>query len=232
MEEVKVENKKEKKQARKWYTVAGAIVVFSALILVMLYAIFCFVFPNTKVVGVSMKPTLNNYEELIDGRDDSYYEESEFQDTIYVNRFNKGGVGDVVVLTKDGKNVVKRIIATSNQTLTLKKEADGYYYFYRDGDKLNEEYIKDRTAMNESFYIQFMAVYHNSTITIQDGCVFVLGDNRGFSYDCADYDYKIYTRDNIVGKVTIQLDKDDNIFSWLWRSFWGLFGLTEATNDV
>ena len=70
MEEVK-EEKKQKKEGRKWYTVAGAIVVFSLLIVVMLYAIFCFIFPSTKVVGVSMKPTLNNYEELIEGKDDS-----------------------------------------------------------------------------------------------------------------------------------------------------------------
>ena len=129
MEEVK-EEKKQKKEGRKWYTVAGAIVVFSLLILVMLYAIFCFVFPSTKVVGVSMKPTLNNYFELEDGKDDAYYEESPYQDKIYVNRFDKGGVGDVIVLNKEGKNVVKRIIAKSNQKLRLQKDGE-YYYFYR-----------------------------------------------------------------------------------------------------
>ena len=111
MEEIK-KTKNEGKMGRKWYTVAGAIVVFSLLIVVMLYAIFCFVFPSTKVVGVSMKPSLNNYVELVDGKDDAFYEESEFQDTIYVNRFNKGSVGDIIALNKDGKNVVKRIIAT------------------------------------------------------------------------------------------------------------------------
>ena len=226
MEEVKT-TKKEEKTRRKWYTVAGAIVVFSLLIVVMLYAIFCFIFPSTKVVGVSMKPTLNNYEELIEGKDDSFYEESIFQDTIYVNRFNKGKVGDVVVLNKDGKNVVKRIIATGNQTLKLQKEADGYYYFYRDGEKLNEEYVKDRRAMNITYYGKFLATYGGDTITIQDGCYFVLGDNRGYSYDCASYDYKVFTKDSVIGVVSIQLDYEDNIIAWLWRSFWGLFGLEE-----
>ena len=226
MEEIK-KTKNEEKTGRKWYTVASAIVVFSLLIVVMLYAIFCFIFPSTKVVGVSMKPMLNNYEELLDGKDDEFYEESEFQDTIYVNRFNKGSVGDVIVLDKDGKNVVKRIIATSNQTLSLQKESDGYYYFYRDGEKLEEEYIKNREAMNITYYGKFLATYGSDTITIQDGCVFVLGDNRGYSYDCASYDYKIFTKDTIIGRVTIQLDYEDNILAWLWRNFWGLFGLSE-----
>lgn len=234
MEEVK-EEKKQKKEGRKWYTVAGAIVVFSLLILVMLYAIFCFVFPSTKVVGVSMKPTLNNYLELENGRDDGYYEESPYQDTIYVNRFDKGDVGDVIVLNKDGKNVVKRIIAKSNQKLRLQKDGE-YYYFYRGTkqengewsfEKLEEEYINDRSAMNFSYYTKFMSTYQSEEITIQDGCVFVLGDNRGYSYDCSSYDYKIYTKDTIVGKVTIRLDCEDNIGSWLWRNFWGLFGLTQ-----
>ena len=223
----KIEKNKNEQTGRKWYTVAGAIVVFSLLIVVMIYAIFCFVFPSTKVVGVSMKPSLNNYVDLVDGKDDSFYEESIFQDTIFVNRFNKGGVGDIVVLNKDGKNVVKRIIATSNQTLSLKKEADGYYYFYRDGEKLEEEYINDRSAMNITYYGKFLATYGSDTIKIKDGCVFVLGDNRGYSYDCASYDYKIYTKDTIVGTVAIQLDYEDNIISWLWRNFWGLFGLEE-----
>lgn len=234
MEEVK-EEKKQKKEGRKWYTVAGAIVVFSLLILVMLYAIFCFVFPSTKVVGVSMKPTLNNYFELEDGKDDAYYEESPYQDKIYVNRFDKGGVGDVIVLNKEGKNVVKRIIAKSNQKLRLQKDGE-YYYFYRGTkqdngewsfEKLEEEYINDRSAMNISYYTKFLSTYQSEEITIQDGCVFVLGDNRGHSYDCASYDYKIYTKDTIVGKVAIKLDNEDNIFSWLWRNFWGLFGLSQ-----
>ena len=94
----KIEKNKNEQIGRKWYTVAGAIVVFSLLIVVMIYAIFCFVFPSTKVVGVSMKPSLNNYVDLVDGKDDSFYEESIFQGTIFVNRFNKGGVGDIVVL--------------------------------------------------------------------------------------------------------------------------------------
>lgn len=230
MEEVvnkKSKKSLEAKQPRKWYTVASAIVLFVALILVMLYAVFNFVFPRTNVVGVSMKPMLNNYAELLDGQSDEYYEESPYQDTIYVNRFNKGSVGDVVVLTKEGKNVVKRIIATSGQTLSLKKQEDGYYYFFRDGEKLVEEYIKDRAGMNLAYYTKFLSTYGSDTITIQDGCYFVLGDNRAYSFDCNSYDYRIYTKDKIIGKVTIILEYNDNIFSYLWRAFWGLFGLTE-----
>ena len=115
-EEVVVsQEKKEKvKKKRRWYNIVSAVFAFVLLAFVMAYAVFCFIFPSTNVVGVSMKPTLNEYTELLEGQPDEYYETSPYQDKIYVNRFDKGGLDDVVVVKREGKNVVKRIIATAS----------------------------------------------------------------------------------------------------------------------
>ncbi len=220
------QEKKEKvKKKRRWYNIVSAVFAFILLAFVMAYAIFCFIFPSTKVVGVSMKPTLNSYTELLEGQPDEYYEASVYQDKIYVNRFDKGGLDDVVVVKKEDKNVVKRIIATPGQTLKLVKESDGFYYYYRDGIKLEETYIKSRAEMNYAYYGKFKATYGTDEITIQEGCLFVLGDNRGYSYDCAGYHYSQIKTNNVVGKVCIQLEYNENIFGYFWYGFWGLFGV-------
>lgn len=220
------QEKKEKvKKKRRWYNIVSAVFAFILLAFVMAYAIFCFIFPSTKVVGVSMKPTLNSYTELLEGQPDEFYETSVYQDKIYVNRFDKGGLDDVVVVKKEDKNVVKRIIATPGQTLKLVKESDGFYYYYRDGVKLEETYIKSRAEMNYAYYGKFKATYGTDEITIQEGCLFVLGDNRGYSYDCAGYHYSQIKTSNIVGKVCIQLEYNENIFGYFWHGFWGLFGI-------
>lgn len=84
--------------------------------------------------------------------------------------------GDVVVLTQESyqeDSIVKRVIATGGQQVDV-NYADGVVYV--DGEALEEDYIKE-TMLTPSYG---EGLNH---ITVPEGCIFVMGDNRNQSAD-------------------------------------------------
>ncbi len=92
--------------------------------------------------------------------------------------------GDVVVISKDsfddGKPIVKRVIATEGQTVDIDFEAGAVFV---DGEALSEPYINNPTNSNWGTHFP---------LTVAEGCIFVLGDNRVVSRD---------SRDPVIGQV-------------------------------
>ena len=101
--------------------------------------------------------------------------------------------GDVIVASKqsfaDGAPIVKRIIATEGQTVDI-DFASGTVYV--DGTALNEPYIYSPTTVPEG--TQF-------PLTVDEGCYFVMGDNRGVSKDSRSTEIGLIDRREILGKV-------------------------------
>ncbi len=83
--------------------------------------------------------------------------------------------GDVVVASKEsfknGEPIIKRIIATEGQIVDIDFNAG---IVYVDGEALDEPYTLTDTNLEEG--IQF-------PLTVDEGCVFVMGDNRNESKD-------------------------------------------------
>ena len=83
--------------------------------------------------------------------------------------------GDIVVISKEtfdnGKPIVKRVIATEGQTVDIDFD-NGIVYV--DGIALKEDYIHSLTTVDEGT---------DFPLTVKEGCIFVLGDNRGVSLD-------------------------------------------------
>ena len=92
--------------------------------------------------------------------------------------------GDIVVISKkafdNGSPIVKRVIATEGQKVDIDFE-NGIVYV--DDVPLDEPYINSLTTMNEG---------NSFPLTVENDCIFVLGDNRGVSRD---------SRDPIIGQV-------------------------------
>ena len=101
--------------------------------------------------------------------------------------------GDIVVISKEsfdnGKPIVKRVIATEGQIVDIDFE-NGIVYV--DGLPLEEDYTHTLTTVDEG--TQFPLI-------VEEGCVFVLGDNRGVSLDSRNPDIgQIDTRE-VLGRA-------------------------------
>ena len=83
--------------------------------------------------------------------------------------------GDIVVASMDrfrgGEAIVKRVIATEGQTVDIDFRSG---IVYVDGVALEEDYIYTPTHLSEG--VEFPLV-------VEEGCVFLMGDNRGDSRD-------------------------------------------------
>lgn len=191
-----------------------------SIILVALFCLPCVVFNiffcQIKVIGVSMKPTFNI--NLTDGLSEEEYMASPYQDTVIISRILESEVGDIVIVSYNNRYIVKRLIAKGGQKVTLKREeGTELYAYYVDGVKLNEPYIGENyLKMSTQYFWDFRLRVADETgtdeasITVPEGKIFVLGDNRGVSQD--SHRFGCLEESKIFGKVVTYYQYDSNLF--------------------
>ena len=124
--------------------------------------VFTFLIRLIGVDGHSMVPTLQNGDRLL------------VLSSLLDNDYE---YGDIVVLREESfleEPIVKRVIATEGQTVDIDFEAG---IVYVDGQVLDEPYINEPTYMEEGTEFP---------LTVPEGCIFVMGDNRNHSSDSRD----------------------------------------------
>ena len=144
--------------------------------------LFSLCFRVVIVSGPSMKDTLHHGDLLI-----------VLGDLFY----NVPEIGDVVVVSKstfdNGKPIIKRVIAQEGQTVDI--DFDSGIVFV-DGRALSEPYCLTPTNLYEG--VDF-------PITVPDGCVFVMGDNRNESKDSRSSDIGMVDTREIIGRAVFLL---------------------------
>ena len=112
------------------------------------------------------------------------------------NLFGDPERGDVVVfhtgLQTDGgqdKNLIKRIIGLPGDTVEI---IDGYVYL--NGEKLDETYINEQGISGQM-----------EPVTVPEGKLFCMGDNRRVSLDSRDESVGCVSRDEILGRVFVRI---------------------------
>ena len=105
--------------------------------------------------------------------------------------------GDIIVASKksfnDGEPIIKRVIATEGQTVDIDFDAG---IVYVDGVALVEDYTYTPTTVQEGIVFP---------ITIADGCIFVMGDNRNGSKDSRHPDIGMIDTREVLGKAVFLL---------------------------
>ncbi len=152
------------------------------LVLTVFMLIYVLCFRTVVVSGSSMKDTLHDGDRLILISSFLYPEPKQ---------------GDVVVASKDsfrnGECIIKRVIATEGQTVDINFDTGEVYV---DEVLLDEEYIYSGTYMEEGM---------SFPLTVADGCVFVMGDNRMESLDSRNPVIGMIDCREILGRAVLLL---------------------------
>lgn len=101
--------------------------------------------------------------------------------------------GDIIVASKDsfkdGEPIIKRVIATEGQEVDIDFAAG---IVYVDGMPLEEDYIKSLTTLQEGM---------NFPLVVDEGCIFVMGDNRGVSKDSRNPEIGLIDTREVLGRA-------------------------------
>jgi signal peptidase I len=124
--------------------------------------------------------------------------------------------GDIVVASMDrfweGKPIVKRVIATEGQTVDIDFNAG---IVYVDGVALEEEYTFTPTNLSEGTRFP---------LVVEEGCLFLMGDNRNESRDSRDPSIGQVDRREILGKAVFLLVPGSGSYKHPVQKDWGRIG--------
>ena len=165
--------------------------IISACCVLILFSFFTRI---CRVSGDSMLNTLYNNEMLI------------VSDVLYTPER-----GDIIVFHQTGdlnEPVVKRVIATEGEWIDIEAGSNGLVVTIYDSNKENPQ------VLQEDYANYFKGVgYYNYTeypVKVPEGCIFVMGDNRGNSLDSRSDSIGFVDVRRVLGKVVcrvLPLDK-------------------------
>lgn len=157
------------------------IVSICAGAVVAVALVFIFLFRTVGVVGSSMYPTLSDTDRIILT---ASYGEPQNGDIIVSCQPCEDPVPDVLV---------KRVIATEGQTVDIDFEQG---IVYVDGVALDEPYVNELTYDREDF---------SGEVTVPEGHLFVMGDNRNKSTDSRDNRVGFIREEYVLGKALFRI---------------------------
>ncbi len=168
----KKENKKDKNTMSSF--LKDAIVVILAA-LVLAFVLRTFVVDSRIVPTASMYPTVEVNDRILVNR--------------FIYRFTDIERGDIIVFkaeaeTGQKEDLLKRVIALPGETVKIVNQA-----VYIDGEPLEEPYLVDYPG------------YDFAEVTVPEGKLFVLGDNRNNSNDSHHWSYPFIDITDVKGKA-------------------------------
>ena len=174
---------REAKRPAGWKTEVYTLLNDAVYILLAITLLFVLLIRLVTVSGPSMTPTLLDRDYV----------------AVLSNVFYRNvEPGDVVVARvpsfDEQEPIVKRVIATEGQVVDITYDAYGVGTVYVDGQALTEPYINEAMLYPDYPMVSF-------PLTVPEGCVFVLGDNRNHSADSRYTAIGVFREEYILGKV-------------------------------
>ena len=143
--------------------------------LTVLVLLFTFCFRIVGVDGESMVPSLNDGDRLV-----------------LVSAGHTYTAGDVVVVDRYTKEpLIKRVIAVAGDTINIRPD----YTVILNGQVLDEPYIQGSTVLRD----------FSGPLTIPEGYLFVMGDNRSVSLDSRSAEVGLVSVKDVVGVARLRI---------------------------
>lgn len=202
------DKEKLKRSTKIWLTILNVVLSLIIIFLVSLLIITLLFLPCS-ISGESMEPTLR------DGQ------------TVILGKVGKCKLNDIVVIkdVSENGNIIKRVVGVGGNRLVFRVDPDDnkHVQFLRDEgngfEVVNEDYIREN--METNFFLYRARMFGNGTyrlapdgttgealddyaITIPEGEIFFLGDNRNNSQDSRYYG--TCSSDKVVGKRVASLE--------------------------
>lgn len=175
---------KEPKQKEPLLSVLYDWLEVFCLAAVLVILIFTFVGRTATVVGNSMEHTLQNGDRIV-----------------VSSLFYTPECGDIVVVQKESGRyenelLIKRVIAEGGQTVTFDFEN---WTVSVDGKVIDEPYV--RRVMGD----MYKGDIAGDTVTVPEGCYFVMGDNRNESSDSRYDTVGFVKKTEIIGQAFFRI---------------------------
>lgn len=158
------------------------------IVFVIIVLIFSFAARMCQVSGDSMRDTLYNGENVIVS--DAFYTPER---------------GDIIVFHQTGESdndynepIVKRVIGVAGDTVKVEHLRDGMRVTVTDSDG-------NSTVLDEDYIRYEYPTYSDSITYVEEGTVFVMGDNRSDSSDSRSMRIGLVDTRRILGKVVVRV---------------------------
>ncbi len=169
---------------KQWKIVYDAVATLETAVIILIL-LFSLVLRPAAVIGNSMLPSFSGGDRVACIHSFSGYER-----------------GDVIIIshaTRKDESIIKRVIAVGGDTVDID--------FYKgtvsvNGQVLDEPYVN--TPTNLSYDMTF-------PVTVPEGKLFVLGDNRNDSLDSRSTDIGFINENKVLGKVVFRFYPFDKI---------------------
>lgn len=159
---------------------------YFAIVIVLTYLVVTYVGVRTRVSGESMRPTLENGDNLlVDKLTYRFREPERYEIIVFPYKY------------EENTYYIKRIIGLPGETIQIK---DGYVYI--NGELLGEEYGAE--------VMQDPGIAENE-ITLGKDEYFVLGDNRNHSSDSRVANVGVLKREDLLGRAWVRVWPLDSI---------------------
>ena len=158
------------------------------IVFVIIVLLFSFAARVCQVSGDSMRDTLYNGENVV------------VSDVFYTPQR-----GDIIVFHQTGESandynepIVKRVIGVAGDTVKVEHLRDGMRVTVTDSDG-------NSTVLDEDYIRYEYPTYSDSVTYVEEGTVFVMGDNRSDSSDSRSMRIGLVDTRRILGKVVVRV---------------------------